>query len=1146
MSHPYSHPARLGRHLLLLGLLLSGPAAWAQLSGTYYVGTSPSPDAARTYPTLPDAVAALGAGIGGPVTLQLLDASYSLTGALTVPAIGGSSATNTVRVVPAAGVTPLITGSVATGLLVLDGTDYFSLDGSNGSSAARTITVRNTANGPAVVLRNDATYNGLRYLTLESANTGGNSGTVLFGTTTGSTGNDFNTLLGCDVRELGVAPGTVPANAIYSLGTGAASGGVPAATANSDNAVQDCNIYNFTAGGVFLSDTGSGGNWLISGNQLYQTATRAAAGIRTIRVTFGSGHAVRNNHIYQTAGTTASVFYGIVVANGASGVEVSGNSIGGAAPGATGAAMAFTGTAVVYPIFLSVGTTAPCSVQGNTIRNISSASTGVLYGVDLQNGAAVIGTVTPNTFGGTGSGQGLAAAGPLYAIQVENAATATIQNNSFGGLSTTAGLLTAVYLSGNGASAVAANTITGLSSNLTTAAQLAGIQSTGSGAVSLTDNVISNLSQSGLTSNLYGIQNNFTAGSNVTGNQVSNVTYSGTSTGNTVYGIWAGGNSTIAGNQVTTVQATGTSKANLRGIYVGGTGAAPTVTGNQVTGVLNSTTGSDVQSIGIFVGPTSGVMGAATVRDNRIGNVGTVNGAATGSTNVVTGLQCGALGAGSVVERNRVGNVYGGSAGTGANADRVRALAVLGASAATFANNQLSLAAGTSTQLSYGILDLSTGGTNAYYYNSVYLPPAPAAAASSYAFWRSATATPAAVELRNNLLYNGRPAATGSAAYALGTASTTNWPAASSNYNLLISPAAAAVGDWAGTGLNFAGWNVPSVNLLGAVDDGNGRWAEGYWWDALHPNDRGHAEMSYALVPSLLDALNANKPLPARRSSAGITLRNGATTPAPLIRLTPEEVVHPFTTTVRFRTSGSGRLVEVQDSAGLSAGTVRIDSNGKLVYQSAKGRTITGSVTVNDNRWHQLLLTHYYARGATQLYVDSVREGTVQERLRPTRLDLGGNQAPARVQLRDWLFYRSGMNQDEIWALAADSLLKSSLELYAPLDGRRVVSTDSLVNLAQSLNTLSRVSSPLAVRESAHSALVSLYPNPSTGELRLQAPLRLEGRPVTLYDLAGRRVLTTTVRNNRLSVAQLPAGVYSLVLQLDGETIHKRLVKQDR
>jgi GDSL-like lipase/acylhydrolase family protein len=31
-------------------------------------------------------------------------------------------------------------------------------------------------------------------------------------------------------------------------------------------------------------------------------------------------------------------------------------------------------------------------------------------------------------------------------------------------------------------------------------------------------------------------------------------------------------------------------------------------------------------------------------------------------------------------------------------------------------------------------------------------------------------------------------------------------------------------------------WDVPSVNFLGAVDDGTGKWARGFWYDSLHPN----------------------------------------------------------------------------------------------------------------------------------------------------------------------------------------------------------------------------------------------------------------------------------------------------------------------
>jgi len=40
-------------------------------------------------------------------------------------------------------------------------------------------------------------------------------------------------------------------------------------------------------------------------------------------------------------------------------------------------------------------------------------------------------------------------------------------------------------------------------------------------------------------------------------------------------------------------------------------------------------------------------------------------------------------------------------------------------------------------------------------------------------------------------------------------------------------------------------WDVPSINLLGAIDDGQGRWGRGLWADPLHPNAAGHTEMAY-------------------------------------------------------------------------------------------------------------------------------------------------------------------------------------------------------------------------------------------------------------------------------------------------------------
>jgi hypothetical protein len=914
------------RRLLTALLLLLSPAAWAQLSGPYYVGTGTSPDPTRTYASLPAAVAALSpAGVSGPVTFTLLDASYSLGAALTIPAVAGASALNTISFVPASGVSPVISGSVVNtsgGLLILDGTDYLSLNGYDGSTSARTITVRNTGNGPAVLLRNDATYNSLRYLTLESANVvsattaGATAGTVLLGTSTGTTGNDFNTIASCDVRAVGNSATTVPTYAIASAGTAAAT--------NSDNAIRACNVYNFSAAGIYLNNAGNGGSWTVGGptaadgNNVYQTGARTTD-LRYIRLTGGDANTVSNNQVY-SSGTLTGAFYGVAVVGGG-GHTITNNTIGGSAANAGGSPFTVSaGTGFGYPFYLDLSTAAGAatsSVQGNVVRNISSASTGTLYGIDLRNGKIDLGTVAANLFGGTGSGQGITHTGIYYGVHIESAASATIQGNTFTGVSTTAPTLAGiyssssaastvsgntfstlssagnnttatasplagvyvsgtgavtlsnniintlsssttattaatipvvgvwlgsaagapvtgnqisglsatggapvfgVYVSGSAATTISGNTISTLSAGGTTAAALAGINSTGSGVVAIDNNTVNTLSQTGLTTNLYGIQNNGTTGSNVTNNTVTSVTYSGSTAGNTGYGIFANGSTTISGNTVTTLQATGSSKLNLRGIYVGSAGN-PTVTGNTVTGVLNSTTGADVQTIGLYVGSTGTTMTGMTVRGNVISNVGTTNTTATASTNVVTGLQLG-LTTSALVERNRIWNVYGNTPGTGTNADVVRGLAFAASPLANFtgtiANNQISLPAGVATQLTYGIFDNSTGGTSSYFYNTVYLSGS-AATAPSYGFFRSTVTattpatTPANLTLRNNIFYNERAGT----AFAIGVAEAGTF---SSNYNLFVTPGAGVVGSVAGTSYDFAGWQTATSGDAASYD----------------------------------------------------------------------------------------------------------------------------------------------------------------------------------------------------------------------------------------------------------------------------------------------------------------------------------------
>jgi Bacterial Ig-like domain (group 2)/GDSL-like Lipase/Acylhydrolase family len=264
-------------------------------------------------------------------------------------------------------------------------------------------------------------------------------------------------------------------------------------------------------------------------------------------------------------------------------------------------------------------------------------------------------------------------------------------------------------------------------------------------------------------------------------------------------------------------------------------------------------------------------------------------------------------------------------------------------------------------------------------------------------------------------------------------------------------------GDYNATDYNYikqmnvamAQWDVPSTNMLGAMDNGTGNWVDGYWDDYLHPNTAGHTELFYAQVPSLFDALEAGKALPTMATGTFVTPQSGST--GGLV-FTPQNTIHPFTTSFDIRTHNAGTLMSFTTGSGPA--TISINNNGYLVYTSPAGTTITGNTVVNDGAWHKVTLTHYYAWGKTFLYNGTTAVGSLTEQLTPVAFSLHGNNGPMYVNYRNWFFWRSGMNALEIEAVNNGLMMKSSLELYAPLDGQGIYSSNPYANRAQSINEI--------------------------------------------------------------------------------------------
>jgi hypothetical protein len=399
--------------------------------GTKSVG----PGAGADYASLTAAFAAVTInGLCGPLVLEL-QASYVST-VETFPLVynyAGGSATNTVTVRPAAGATNLSITSTVTGAafnifggkyLIVDGRPGGSGSTVSGAALATDLTIASTSTtGIPLQFTSDATFNTVQHTqVIGVGNNVSSYPNVNFTGTTTTLGNSDNILQYNTIT----AGATTPVTLIYS-----------GSSLNSRNSIIGNNMSNFylsggSSYGLHINTAGTG--WIISGNSVYQTASRAS---------------------------TSGTMYGLYIIGGG-GHTVTGNFIGGTAPNAGGTPLTATGTAAAFRfsgIFLTLSGAAT-SVQGNTVANInwvssSGASTtyGIVSGIYISAGDANIGTVTGNTIG--------TATGPI------TVSTSTSGGYSFGISSNSSGT---VAISGNTIS-----NITGVGSSATVASNVAGI-----------------------------------------------------------------------------------------------------------------------------------------------------------------------------------------------------------------------------------------------------------------------------------------------------------------------------------------------------------------------------------------------------------------------------------------------------------------------------------------------------------------------------------------------------------------------------------------------------------------------------------------------------------------------------------------------
>ncbi len=682
----------------------------------------------------------------------------------------------TVSIVSSAAVVRNIYGSnLAASLIRFDGADRVNIDG-RFANAGTYLMFRNTSNtAPTIGFLNDAQSNTVQYSIIESGNTSMLTtlgGAIWIGTTTGLLGNDNNTINNCDIRDRSDIPGN-PAIGINCQGTSNIITQYNDNTVISNNSIHDWYLLNGATQYAVNIGTGNSAS-TVSGNSFYQTATRS----HTL-----SGGFTRAINI----GFTSNV-------NSNGGNTVTGNFIGGSAPGATGNDMTINvtgvGNSTQFGAISVITGLIPNNIQNNIIRKIdftTNAPTGnttMWFGLQLGQGVFNVGNTTGNVIGDAtitssikitinAGGAGVPFLAGILASTISG--SYNIQNNTISGISVAGTGTSTVYFqwiqvqgTPSATSIVTGNTI---------------------GSTTTANSIQNNISTA--ASVFFAIRSTVTSGAALTisNNTIQNITDFNTNPNGVFYGVLATNTVGASG----TVNITGNT---LRDLAMAG-GNTGTVFGNLAMSLQN------------FGGTTHNISG------NIIAGIICSNTAV--AQNYAVGLQIQGSSCGGTISQNRIFDIR--NLNTGASPG-IAGIYINSGLDWTLKNNMVSLSNGANTNLVdvNGINDFLAQNTNIkLYYNSVYLGGSTSSGNLTSASYVHAGA--ATVIIKDNILYNKRSGGTGSH-LAIANASTTptvGWAPSSSNFNAFVVSDTTMVGYWNGLNYNMSGWRTISGGDLTSI-----------------------------------------------------------------------------------------------------------------------------------------------------------------------------------------------------------------------------------------------------------------------------------------------------------------------------------------
>ncbi|MCP4181465.1 MAG: DUF3471 domain-containing protein [bacterium] len=237
-------------------------------------------------------------------------------------------------------------------------------------------------------------------------------------------------------------------------------------------------------------------------------------------------------------------------------------------------------------------------------------------------------------------------------------------------------------------------------------------------------------------------------------------------------------------------------------------------------------------------------------------------------------------------------------------------------------------------------------------------------------------------------------------------------------------------------------WNYPSINLLGAIDNDSGHFPKNFVFDPNHPNDRGHEEFFFSISPGMFKSMEDNKAFP-KEIIHNEAIELGKKSKHKKITYVPNHVIHSYTFMFSFKTEFNSKISSIKSFK--NNNEISINEKGNIIYTSGN-KSFKSKERITKRKWNKIAVSHRYLFSETHIFLNGSLILKISEQNEPVLFKIEQNKRT--ITYKDIYLYRTALNKTDINAITGGQFLHAGLDLYSPLNDKKLIVNSKIKNYA--------------------------------------------------------------------------------------------------